>query len=52
MSAYISGTDINFGVDQSRSFQWISNDGWMNIVNTSTILTHEEKVELMANAIR
>ena len=51
MNMYLSSTDINFGMDQSRTFQWISNDGWINIVNTSTILTHEEKVEFMANAI-
>ena len=52
MNAYISSTDINFGVDQSRSFQWISNDGWINLVNTSTILTDEEKVELMTSVMR
>ena len=52
MTNYIASTDINFGVDQTRSFQWISNDGWINLVNTSTILTYEEKVELMTNAMR
>ena len=52
MTSYIAGSDINLGMDRSRSFKWISDDGWINLVNTSTILTHEEKVELMATAIR
>ena len=52
MNSYIASTDINFGGDQAGSFQWISNDGWINLVNTSTILTHEEKLELMANAMK
>ena len=51
MTNYIASTDINFGVDQTRSFQWMSNDGWIHLVNTSTILTHEQKVELMTNAM-
>ena len=25
-------------MDETRSFQWISNDGWMNLVNTSAPL--------------
>ena len=52
MNNYIATTDINFGVDQTRSFQWISNDGWIHLVNTSTILTNAEKVELMTNAMK
>ena len=52
MNAYLASTDINFGMDQSRSFHWISDDGWINLVNTSTILTHEEKAELVASAMR
>ena len=52
MTSYIAGADVNLGMDRSRSFQWISDDGWINLVNTSTLLTHEEKFELMANAIR
>ena len=49
MSFYFAGTDINFGNDQTLSFQWISNDGWINMVNTSTVLTNNEKDELLSN---
>ena len=52
MTSYIAGADINLGMDRSRSFQWISDDGWINLVNTSTILAHEEKVVIMANAMK
>ena len=38
------------GNDATGSFQWISNEGWMNLVNTLSVLRNEEKVELIANA--
>ena len=41
-------TDINLGMDESQSYQWITNDGWINLVNQSTHLTNEEKAELIA----
>ena len=40
--------DINFGYDPSGSFPWISNDGWVTLINNSTALTNEEKAELIA----
>ena len=49
MAFYFAGTDINFGNDQTLSFKWISNEGWINMVNTSTVLTNEEKDELLSN---
>ena len=50
MVAYFSSIDINMGNDATGSFQWISNDGWINLVNMSSVLGNEEKVELIANA--
>ena len=51
MSYYFAGTDINFGSDHTGSFQWITKEGWINLVNTSTEITNEEKAELIAKAI-
>ena len=39
--------DINLGLDPTGSNQWISKEGWINLVNASIALTNEEKVELM-----
>ena len=50
MVAYFSSIDINMGNDATGSFQWISNEGWINLVNTSTVLRKEEKAELIAKA--
>ena len=47
MNMYFGSTDINVGMDQTRSFQWITKEGWMNLVNTSKILTNEEKSDLL-----
>ena len=33
MAFYLGGTDINFGMDATQSFHWVSNDGWINFVN-------------------
>ena len=41
-------TDINLGMDESQSYQWITNDGWINLVNQSIHLTNEEKAEVIA----
>ena len=40
--------DVNFGNDPSGSFSWITNEGWINLINNSTALTNEEKAELIA----
>ena len=50
MVQYNATLDVNFGVDDTQAFQWISNEGWINLVNESKVLRNEEKVELMANA--
>ena len=51
MNTYFASTDINFGMDQTQTYQWITRDGWMNLVNTSNILTDTEKADLLATAI-
>ena len=45
--AYFATRDINFGIDDTMKFQWISNEGWMRLVNNSNVLTDVEKVELL-----
>ena len=47
MSLYFAGTDINFGMDETLSFQWISNEGRISMVNASNVLTNEEKAEFI-----
>ena len=48
MAIYFVTTDINFGMDETRSFQWISNEGWINLVNNSNDLYKEEKENLLS----
>ena len=43
---YLPANDINAGLDKTRAFQWISDEGWMDLVNRSNDLTNEEKREL------
>ena len=50
LTAYIATLDVNFGVDDTQSFQWITNEGWINLVNASTVLNNQEKTELIAKA--
>ena len=47
MMVYFSANDINFGMDRTRSFPWVSHEGWINLVNSSKDLSYEEKVELL-----
>ena len=44
---YFASTDINFGMDNTMAFDWISNEGWMNLVNGSINLTSKEKDALL-----
>ena len=44
----ICSLDINIGYDPSASFLWITNEGWVTLVNDSTALTNEEKARLIA----
>ena len=49
-SLLLATKDINLGIDGSRSFKWISKDGWRNLVNDSRDLTNDEKYELLNKA--
>ena len=46
MMVYFIANDINFGNDGTRSFTWISDEGWIQLVNSSKDLSYEEKAEL------
>ena len=48
VATYFQGNDINFGHDNSRRFEWTSNEGWTNLVNRSNDLTDEQKRGLIA----
>ena len=45
--AYISTTDINFGMDSSGNFLWIDTEGWKSLINATSHLTGEEKFLLL-----
>lgn len=47
---YFSTKDINMGIDPTMSHQWITTEGWMNLVNNSIDLTKNEKAELLAKS--
>ena len=51
MVTYFSVNDINAGMDKTRAFQWISDEGWMDLVNRSSDLTNEEKKELFTTIV-
>lgn len=42
--------DINLGMDMTTEFSWISDEGRMNFINSSTELTEEEKTSLLASS--
>ena len=47
MMVYFIANDINFGNDGTRSFTWISDEGWIKLVNSSHDLSYEEKAKLL-----
>ena len=51
MVNYNATLDVNFGVDDTQAFQWISNEGWINLVNASKALSNEEKVKFIATQL-
>ena len=48
---HFSSNDVNGGMDKTKAFQWISDEGWMDLVNRSSDLTNEEKAELLAKIV-
>ena len=49
MSIYLSTSDVNFGVDSSGEFEWITTEGRLNLILNSTDLTNAEKSMLFVN---
>ena len=49
MSTYFCGNDINFGLDGTFKFNWITHEGRMELIYNSTHITAEEKARLLAN---
>ena len=40
MMVYFIANDINFGNDGTRSFTWISDEGWIKLVNSNCCFPH------------
>ena len=49
ISVQLSTQDINAGIDKTRSFKWISIEGWIDLVNNSIDITYEEKKNLIGS---
>ena len=50
MVVYFVGNDVNLALTGSFSeFQWITDEGWANLVYNSGDITEEEKKYLLAN---
>ena len=45
---YIVAIVVNFGMDVTHSYQWVTSEGWINLVNQSIHLTNGEKAEIIA----
>ena len=46
---YSTFNDINFAIDMTTEFSWITNEGRMNFINGSTELADEEKELLLSS---
>ena len=44
----ITSTDINMGMDGTHSYEWVTNEGWMNLLNKSNHLTNEQKAAIIS----
>ena len=47
---YFASNDINFGVDNSGSFEWITSEGRQNLIYNSNYLSMQEKSLLFGNS--
>ena len=47
--AYFTWSDVNSGFDPSGNYEWITNEGRINMINSSIELTMEEKELLFDN---
>ena len=51
LSSYFGFNDINLGMDMTTEFSWVSDEGRMCFINSSTELTGEEKELLLESMI-
>ena len=51
MSGYFAFADINVGMDSTGSYDWITPEGRLNLINNSIDLTDEEKLMLLEDVI-
>ena len=49
MAIYLTSNDVNFGIDATLTFQWISREGRANLICDSNDLTDEEKNMILGN---
>ena len=50
MATYFASNDINLGMDRTWCFEWISEEGWKNLVKNSTDITDEDKSDILSNS--
>ena len=48
MITYFAATDVNYGMDGTRSFLWTTQKGWLRLIENSSNLTYEENLRPMA----
>ena len=48
MTYYLAGKDVNFGMDSSGKFEWITSEGRLSLLYNSTFLNDEEKEILLS----
>ena len=48
ITGYFTTKDINLGMDGTMYFEWISQEGWIRLVNNSNVITNDQKVEILA----
>ena len=50
VAPYFAGNDVNFGIDGSLKFEWITFEGRQNLIYNSTYIDFEEKSLLLSNS--
>ena len=49
ISSYFSSNDVNYGVDSSGKFEWITDKGRLNLIQNATYRDEEERSMSFAN---
>ena len=47
MCTWFATKDINFGMDSTAKWDWITEDGRIQLISNSTDLSHEEKTAFL-----